>query len=83
MEVGQDLYNHFNGEVFFVCHNVERDEENFESLAREVNACRPFYPDVSVTNYFGTFEDNIDTILRAIPANAATPTSWILGDART
>ncbi len=72
MEIGQQLHDHFDGEVYFVCHNVERDEENFESLAREVDASRPVYPDVPVTNYFGTFEDNVEAILDAIPSNAAT-----------
>jgi three-Cys-motif partner protein len=71
MEIGQGLHDHFDGEVYFVCHNVERDEENFESLKREVNACRPVYPNVYVTNYPGTFEDHVGTILRAIPGNAA------------
>jgi three-Cys-motif partner protein len=71
MEIGQELRDHFDGEVYFVCHNVERDRENFESLAREVDASRPLYPGVSITNYFGSFEDNVDGILDVIPANAA------------
>lgn len=72
MEVRQELHDHFNGEVLFDCHNVERDQENFESLEREVNTCRPIYPNVSVSNYHGNFEDNVDTILRRIPKGAAT-----------
>jgi three-Cys-motif partner protein len=71
MEIGQELHDHFDGDVYFICHNVERDEESFESLTREVDASRLVYPDVPVTSYPITFEDNVDGILDAIPANAA------------
>jgi three-Cys-motif partner protein len=72
MEIGQQLHDHFNGEVFFDCHNVERDEQNFNSLTREVEACQPYYPNVSVSRYFGNFEDYMEGILRKIPSGAAT-----------
>ena len=63
MEIGQQLHDHFNG---------ERDEQNFNSLTREVAACRPYYPDVSVSRYFGNFEDHMGGILRKIPPGAAS-----------
>lgn len=72
MEVGQQLYDHFSGGVLFNCHNVERDEDNFNSLKREVEASRAAYPSVSVAYYFGNFEDNVDEILGHIPQNSAT-----------
>lgn len=72
MEVGQDLHDHFGGEVYFDCHNVERNRDNFESLEREVDGCRSSYPSVSVANYRGNFEDHVDALLRRIPAGAAT-----------
>ncbi len=72
MEVGQELHDHFGGEVYFDCHNVERDKDNFESLEWEVNTCRPSYPSVSVETYHGNFEDHVNAILKRIPAGAAS-----------
>jgi three-Cys-motif partner protein len=53
MEIGQELHDHFDGDVYFVCHNVERDEQNLSSLRREVDAAQALYPQVPVTNYPG------------------------------
>jgi three-Cys-motif partner protein len=53
-------------------HNVEANQDNFESLVNEVNAYQSLYPDFHVTNYFGNFQTHTGTILDKIPTDRAS-----------
>jgi three-Cys-motif partner protein len=76
MRVGEELHEYLgqyrDEPVYLECYNVEHDQENFDSLEREIEAVRDKFPSVGVRNFFGPFEEHSDEILSLITSGEPT-----------